>query len=141
MIKKIFLAGVLAGVAMLVVNVVVSFIFPSLRAEYLNINVFRPWSDPVMQLYYLEPFLAGILLAWFWKLVKAAFPNGRPARKALAFGASYWLVATIPGMLITYASFQVSFGMVLSWTLTGLVQAILAMFVIVRFNPDTPTVA
>jgi hypothetical protein len=44
-------------------------------------------------------------------------------------------VAAIPGMLMSYSSFPVSFVMILSWTLTGLVEAVLAGIILAKLNP------
>jgi len=50
--KKVILFGLLAGLAMLIVSLALgplfNLIFPSLAAEYNNMKLFRPWSDPIM---------------------------------------------------------------------------------------------
>ena len=43
----------------------------------------------------------------------------------LTFGVIYWLT-TLPGMLISFSSFQVSLTMVVSWSLAALVEGVLA---------------
>ena len=132
--KKIFLTGILAGVVILVVEILISFAVPSLRTEYENPALFRPWSDVLMQIYYLYPFVLGILLAWFWGKVKITIPAGSLFKRAFKFGWMYWLVATIPGMLVSYSSFQISFWMVLSWAIGGLIATVFGVAVIIKLD-------
>ena len=137
--KKIILPGIIAGIAMLVLSMVVGMLtnlaFPSLMNEYENPALFRSWSDPIMNLYYLHPFLVGILLAWAWdktkKLVKAKGPYGR----GLHFGLAFFAISTIPGMLISYSSFPVSLAMIATWSISSLVQLIGAGIVYAKMNP------
>lgn len=66
--------GLLAGLAIFVfgiaVNLLVAYLFPTLTAEYQNTNIFRPWTDPLMTTYFAYPFILGIVLAYFWNLLK-----------------------------------------------------------------------
>ena len=123
LMKKILTTGLLLGFLLLVVSMLSSqvfyFLFPGLKAEYENPNIFRPWTDPAMQLFFLHPFVLGIILTWLWHKVKGSFGNG------LKFALVYWFV-TIPGMFISYSSFQISPVMVLSWTVSGLLQSVVA---------------
>ena len=136
--QKIVTTGLLAGVVMLVVSLVLTplynFVFPSLAQEYTNTGLFRPWSDPLMSLYYAYPFLLGLVLAWIWNKTKKVIEGKTEFEKAKNFGLSYWLVAGLPGMLITYSSFQVSLTMVLVWSISGLVDAIIAGWVFAKRN-------
>ncbi|HTY39512.1 MAG TPA: hypothetical protein VMC43_00235 [Candidatus Paceibacterota bacterium] len=125
--KRIILVGLLAGAAMLVANFVlndiVNAILPSLQTEYQNTAVFRPWSDPRMSLYFLYPFFIGLALALVWERTEGIYlPWSR-------FAFLAWLTISVPGMLITYASFQVSRWMILGWLLTGLVDLLLASWI------------
>ena len=135
--KKIIVSGLVAGVAIFVVSMVLSqltnFLLPNIAQEYQNSGIFRPWSDPLMSLYFLYPFILGLVLAWFWDKTKGSFKNTKCGR-GVCFGFSYWLVASIPGMLITYSSFTVSLIMVISWSLVGLVEALAAGWVLSKMN-------
>jgi len=135
--KKIIKPGILAGIAMLIVGMTVSyllhFMFPSLAAEYNNTNIFRSWSDPLMSLYFLYPFTVGLILAWVWQKTKSLF-KGSVKQKGVNFGLAYWLVSSIPGMLITYSSFKTSFLMVLTWLIGGLVNGIVAGLIFVKMD-------
>ncbi len=129
--KRTISVGLLAGLVLLLVglalNAAISRVAPSLQAEYENAAVFRSWSDPLMSLYFLYPFLFGVLLAWVWRRVTPLQISWN------RFAGAVFLVFTIPGMLITYASFQVSLSMVLSWTLSGLIDAVIASYLFAKF--------
>ena len=64
--------GLLAGAVMLIAGMllgqVLHFLLPDLKSEYENPNLFRPWSDPIMLLYFLVPYINGIIFAWLWSL-------------------------------------------------------------------------
>ncbi len=127
--KKIILFGLLAGLVMLVINFVVGaileYLFPAISTEYKNINLFRPWSDPLMSLMFLHPFLVGIILAWVWSKVKHVLKAEKDHHNGLVFGFVFWLIS-LPGMLISYSSFQISLTMILSWTLAMLAEYLVA---------------
>ena len=135
--KKIIISGLLAGVAMLVVGLAAGYllmlIFPSLAAEYSNTALFRPWSDPIMSLYFACPFLIGFILAWVWNKVKDVVGGVKWTAKGVRFGLAYWLVS-IPGMIISYASFPLSLLMVATWTVSILLQALAAGLIYARMN-------
>jgi len=134
--KKVIGPGIVAGVGMVVVGWLVSLvfgkIFPSLAIEYQNIAIFRPWSDPLMYLYILAPFVLGIALAIVWDKVKTHL-SGSAFKTGISFGLFYWLVS-LSGMIISYGSFKISLLMTISWTVTGLFQALVAGLIIVSMN-------
>ena len=135
--KKIVLPGIVAGLAMLIVGVIVgqifNAVFPSLMAEYQNTNLFRPWSDPIMNIYWAHPFIVGLILAWIWNLTKGLVAGGNTCIRGCRFGAIYWVV-TIPGMVISYASFPLSLLIVISWTASVLAQALTAGYILALMN-------
>ena len=135
--KKSFLTGLLVGLFMLLssmgISMLLQALFPALEQEYARTALFRPWSDPLMFLIFIHPFVVGFALAWAWSKVKETF-HGSVGSRGAKFGLSYWIVATIPGMLISYSSFQVSFGMVLAWTISGLISAVIAGLIFAKWN-------
>ncbi len=140
-VKKVILPGLAAGVAMLVIgmglNQALMFAFPSLNAEYNNTNIYRPWSDPAMSLYFLYPFVLGIVLALAWDKVKVVFKDfkeGDCIRRGASFGFGIWAISSIPGMLVTYSSFQVSALVTATWTLSGLVNGVVAGIIFAKLN-------
>ena len=136
--KKIVLTGILAGLAMLIVAILVSQLFnlafPSLQAEYENANLFRPWSDPKMSIFFAYPFVLGIALAWLWNKIKSIFKEKSLWKRGFSFGLMYWIIASIPGMIITYSSFKLSLLIVLSWTIMGFIEAVCAGLICAAMN-------
>lgn len=135
MFKKILLPiaviGVINFLAWMLVGQIFSVVFPSVALEYQDPNLFRANSDPLMLLFFAHPFLIAAVLAWLWSKTKNAFNNS-----GIKFGFAYWFVATIPGMFATYTSMPYSFLVVLSWTISGLVQAIIAGLILSKFNKN-----
>jgi len=135
--KKTLGLGILAGVVMLILGFAVMYlfgaIFPSTAAEYENLNIFRAMDDPLMSIFYVYPFILGIVLAFVWNKSKSLF-KGTTGKRAVNFGLTYWLVASLPGMVITYASFQLSFLLVFTWLMLGLLYGIIAGLVFAKYN-------
>jgi len=134
--KNIIVAGLVAGFAMLVLAMAIGMLahaaLPSVAKEYENTNLFRPWSDPIMSLYFLYPFFLGIALAWVWDKTKDVLGGGSLWIRGSRFARSFWIVSTIPGILMSYSSFPVSLAMSLTWLLSSLVQLLCAGFIYAR---------
>jgi len=128
--KKVSLAQFVAGLAMTVIELVISFamsaIWPAIKVEYANSLMFRSWSDPAMMFYFLYPFILAVMLARIWHWALPLNPNWQK------FGFLGFLTLTVPGMLITYASFQISATMVISWTITGFLQLFFASWLFAK---------
>ncbi len=126
--KKIIIPGLLAGLLVIIISTIVSIIlniiFPVLMVIYNDVNIFRSWSDPRMYIYYFVPFITGIILAWTWDKTKNLM-KGSTLEKGIYFGLAYWVIATIPGMVITYSCFQLSLYIVLMWTLMNLLNGLI----------------
>jgi len=136
--KKIIIPGLVAGLVMLIVGfavtTIVNMVSPNVAAAYQNTAIIRPWSDPLMMAFFLQPFILGIAFAWVWNMTKGLIKDKNPWRKGAIFGLSVWAITGIPGMYATYTTFQVPLLMVLSWLLGGLLQAIVAGWIFVRMN-------
>lgn len=133
--KKIILPGLLVGIINLVLGMGVSYIFmmiPQVSADYYS-NLMRSYQDPLMNLFFVYPFVQGIIFAWAYDKIKSVFP-GSATQKGLNFGFFVWLLATVPGMLITYSSFPFSGWTVLSWLVSGLVCSLAAGLVFAKTN-------
>lgn len=87
-----------------VFNFLMNIVFPSLQAEYETSVLFRPWSDPIMMLFFIYPFILAFALAWFWSKSKKIF-KGNVYERGMKFGFSIWVISGFPGMLITYSTF------------------------------------
>jgi hypothetical protein len=138
MFKKIFIPGLITGIAMLSAGMGTSWAFnqmiPGLELEYQNPGLFRPWSDPAMLLYFVHPFVIGIILAWFWDRTKTVFPASTAFVNGLQFAFAYWIFS-LGGMLMSYSSFPISIAMVGSWTAGLMVEAVVAGILLSTLNP------
>lgn len=108
-------------------------IFPAIETEYTNTNIFRPWKDPLMLMYFLYPFILAFVLTWLWNKTKSLF-TGSTFNRVLNFTVMYWLVATLPGMFITLSSFKVSLIMIISWTVGSFCEVFCAGLVFAKMN-------
>ena len=132
MVKAGFIAGFVNLLFGLGINAVLGMILPGLEQEYQNSSVFRSWQDPLMMIYVAYPFILGLVLTYLWrKLYKQL--KGTDPQKAMEFAKIYFVIATIPGMFISYTSLQLSFLMILVWTFTGFIQAYLAGLVYTKY--------
>jgi hypothetical protein len=134
--KRIVLPGLLAGVIMLVIGLIISNLFmliPIVNADYYS-GVMRSWSDPIMTLFFLYPFVLGVVLAFAWDKVKNIIRGKGSFIKGLKFGLGYLIIATIPGMLISYSSFNLSLLTIVSWTISGFVNAAVAGMIFAKIN-------
>jgi hypothetical protein len=136
--KRVVLSGMIAGIGMLIINVVLSsaytVFFPTLQREYENGYLFRSWSDPVMSIYFVHPILAGLFLAWIWDKTKSLFGGLKWWSGGYKFGLIYWLFSVM-GMIMTYSSFQVSLLLVGSWTVSILIEGVLTGLLFAKLNP------
>ena len=138
MFKRIILPGIVAGAAILAAGIAVSATFsilvPSMKSEYENVSIFRTMSDPLMALYFIHPFFLGLVLAWIWDKTKRIFSSESISGIVFNFAVAYWLVS-VAGMLISYGTFQLSFAMVLSWTIALFFEAVFAGVIFSKMNP------
>jgi hypothetical protein len=127
--------GLFAGLIMLGVSVALTPLFtainPLLQKEYENTLIFRTYKDPVMWLFFSEPFLVGLILAWIWDKTRFLFGTTTNIREGIRFALLYW-ITTLPGMLLAYSTFQLSFGMILSWSASIFIQSIFASIFVVK---------
>ena len=105
----------------------------SISSEYQNTAIFRPFTDPLMSYIFIHPFVVGLILAWVWDKTKGLFRQRDVFWRCCQFATAYWIV-TIPGMLISYSSFQVSLMLIITWSLTILGQVIAAGFIFAKKN-------
>lgn len=135
--KKFLLSAIISAVAVFVVSMVINYlfslIFTGLKGEYENSNIFRPWGDPLMMIYFIYPLIFALIVAFVWDKVKSAF-SGTYINKVVNFSLIYWLAASIPGMIMSLSSFKISLIMILSWTIGGLFQILTAAFITIKMN-------
>ena len=135
--KKIVIPGIVAAIVSLAASMVVGYLFqiimPSLKLDYENPNMFRPWSDPIMNIFWIHPFLLVLPMAWIWDKTKHLF-TGSYFNNVLTFTVISWFVSNLPGMILSYSSFKISLFMTVTWSITGLVQVFVAMLIVAKMN-------
>jgi hypothetical protein len=66
--KKPFLSFLLASVAMIVAAMALGylfdFLFPALHVEYNNTALYRAGDDPLMYIFFIQPFIITAMLIW-----------------------------------------------------------------------------
>lgn len=121
--KNRYLLALVVGVILLITNMVLTMLFevafPALMSEYEN-PVFRPWSDPIMSLFFLYPIALGLILTHVWFRTRKSWKNG------LDFGLVLGTLMAVPAFIINFSSFSFSLLMVLSWTLFGFLSVLIA---------------
>lgn len=136
--KKLLGPGLIAGLAMLVaamlVGWVINAIFPSLAVQYQDYLVFRPMDDPLMVWYFIYFFVLGVGMAWLWSMVKDKMRGKTPCKKAKYLMVRYWPAIMLPGMMITYSSFNMSFAMIAAWSVTSFIQLQIGFWVLAKMK-------
>lgn len=135
--KKILLPGLVAGIAVVLASMFIMWLsnafFPGLIVEYKN-GMFRPWTDPLMEIFFFGPIVSGFILSAIWNTVKGVVPECKfGGGKAVRFSLMYWFVSVV-GLFMTYSTFKISFLMVFSWGVSALVQALVAGLVLSKMN-------
>lgn len=137
--KKIVPTGLFVGLilflASMTYNWLLNMFLPGLAQEYTRSGIFRPWTDPLMSLYFVYPFVLGLVLTFGWNLVKLNFKGKDWIKRGWKYGIFYWIIASFPGMFISYSSFQVSLTLICSWTLGGLIESVVAGVLLAKLNP------
>jgi hypothetical protein len=85
-----------------------------------------------MMMFFLYPFILGIALAYFWQIFGNQIKGSTAVEKGLNFTKVYFFIATVPGMFVSYTSFKVSALMVGSWTVSGLIEAFVAGWILAK---------
>jgi len=106
---------------------------PTIETEYMNNAIFRSMSDPKMALYWFVPFITAGLMLWIWNHVKHYVKGSAYGSKGLNFGMTWWAL-TIPGMIMSYCSFQLSGAIVISWAISNFGQSLFAGIMYARWR-------
>jgi len=133
--KKVIISGAIAGCVLFIISYGGLFLavrfFPRLFIEY-NGPLFNSDGGKDI-LFYLHAFIVSFALSWFWDRFKGLF-KGASILRGLEFGSVYAIIALLPVMWISYSALDITFPIVLSWFLYGLVQAIIAGVVFAKVN-------
>ena len=134
--KKIIMSGFVSGAILLVVSILMLnaaiMMFPLTFEEYYNDTFNLNGERDIF--FYLHPFVLSLGLAWFWQRFKGMF-KGNFLFRGLELGVVFAIVAILPVMWITYSAISVSFIVVGTWFLYGLIQTCVAGMVFAKMNP------
>lgn len=134
--KKILTTGLIAGCILFAISYGGLYLgirfFPRLFVEYNNPLFNSDGSRDI--LFYMHAFIISLALSWFWDRFKVLF-KGSFIMRGVEFGLVYSIIALLPVMWISFSSLDITLVMVLSWSLYGLAQAIIAGLVFAKVNP------
>ena len=126
--KKYLISVLIAGVLVLLISMgmlyAAIFFFPNLMEEYYN-AVFRSSSFETDWLFFAHPFVLSIALRWFWERYKDLF-KGNVLLRALEVALVYGVVAMVPVLWLTFSAIDISFFMIFTWLVYGILQAFIA---------------
>lgn len=135
--KKLVIPTILSAFAMLAAGMAIGYLFdfliPSLKTEYENTALYRSMDDPMMYLFFFQPFIVCGTLVWGWARIKDHF-TGSTGSKALQVALIMFFLTVIPGMLMTFSSFKVSVVATATWTVMGFFQVLVASLVYIRMT-------
>jgi hypothetical protein len=121
--KKGIIAGLVAGVVILIIGNLSGFLF---AVDYTKTpELWKPMTGNWLYNMIAIDFVEGIIYGIVFTLIYSGIP-GNGWKKGLNYGLIVWLVATVPGMLMTYFTMAVPDMIVVSWTVGGLISLVIA---------------
>ncbi len=134
--SKVFTTWLIASLIMLALGVGMLYagvyFFPDLSNEYFS-PVFRKAGETDWT-FFVHPFILGFALKWFWERYKGIFKGGILLR-AIEVALVYGIVSLLPVLWLTFSAIDVSFSMILTWFLYGIIQSFTAGIVFAKLNP------
>ena len=85
-------------------------------------NVWKPMDGPPGLAFQIGGFLLNIILVGVYALLRKGIPGKNKLAKGIVFGLCVWAVGILPGMFSTYSFMTVATGVVIYWTILGLVE-------------------
>jgi hypothetical protein len=99
-------------------------------------NIWRPMDGPPGMAFHIVGFLLNVVLVAVYALVRKGLPGGNRLAKGLVFGLCVWAVGMLPGMVSTYAFMNIAAGVVIYWTILGLVETPIKGLIIAAIYGD-----
>ncbi|MDD5163100.1 MAG: hypothetical protein PHD95_02720 [Candidatus ainarchaeum sp.] len=131
-IVKIVLAGIAAGIAILIISMAFSYFFQAAFGfDVLSLGGMRAANDPIMALFFLHPFVISFVVAIFFEKTKKAF-SGTATSQGLSLGLLAWLVSSIPSAFIVFSSMNYPIGFTLNSLIGPLVYMVIAGIIIAK---------
>jgi len=85
-------------------------------------NVWKPMDGPPGLAFQVGGFLLNVILVIVYALLRKGIPGKNKLSKGFVFGLCVWAVGMLPGMFSTYSFMTVAVGVVIYWTILGLVE-------------------
>jgi len=117
------------GLGMVYVGI---YFFPRIADEYFS-PVFRKAGETDWT-FYIHPFILSFGLKWFWERYKGIF-KGNILTRAVEVALVYGIVALLPILWLTFSAIDVSFKIVVTWFIYGLVESFAAGIIFAKMNP------
>lgn len=134
--NKFLYSAIAAGITLLLLSFLALFFTINFLPDYSNYfytDVFWP-SGLRAIMFYLHPFILSFALAWFWNRFKDRL-TGNAINRGIELGIIFLLVAIIPLMWMTFSSLDLAAPQIISWSIYGFIQAVVAGYVLARINP------
>jgi hypothetical protein len=119
--RKIIISGLAGGLILFVLQFAFSFI-AAIIAPYdvLALGGMRAVNDPIMALFFAEPFVLAFAAAIAFSVVRGSFPGPAPDA-GIRFGLMLFLLITIPNTFVIFTSMNYPPGFHISNILFGVV--------------------
>jgi len=109
-IKKVFIAGILAGIVIEIISLIFGTIIQAVWPyNILELGGMRAMNDPIMLLFFLNPWVIGFAMAIMYSYTGKAI-EGSIIWKGKKFGLLVWLVSSIPSAYIVFTSMNYPIG-------------------------------
>lgn len=133
-LKRIIAAGLSGGVVLLVVT----FIADAIAQVIAPYNLFelggmREIQDPVMMLFFLEPFIFAIIVAIVWSIIKSSI-KGSDIQRTLRYAGILFILVVVPNSFVIFSTMTYPVGFHISNILTGIISYPVIAYLNVRFN-------
>lgn len=121
--KKGIIAGIVTGVVIFVIGMVMGIL---LGVDYTKTpQLWKPMTGNWTYYMIVVDIIEGIIYGLVFGIVMNSVP-GNGWKKGLNYGLILWLVATAPGMMMTYFTMAVPDMIVASWLFGGLISLVIA---------------
>ena len=134
MCRKWIKVGIVAGVVGVIVSIILQVLASGITGPIFQSSaaVWKSWNAPEMYVMYLVPVWIGLIMALVYTNLDK---KSHMYKNGWIFGFKVWLLAGLPGMLMTYSSFAVPDTLIVLWMVTGLIQYLAMGWIIARMRP------
>ncbi len=128
--KKIVIAGIAAGIVILIVSQAISILTQqALQYNVLALGGMRTVDDPIMALFFVHPWVLGFAMAIAFEKTKAGLGKAG-VNRGKNFGLIAWLLAGLPSAFLVWSSMNYPIGFTVNTVIGTLVYMLAAGIVI-----------